>query len=89
MIVFNYISHVGIFTKTILFIPVIHACATFIMANTSKYPMNIKPELYGVIAAISIPTLIFLLISTINFTIFLRENNPFSNLPFVSSVTHN
>ena len=34
MIAFKYISYVGMLTKTILFIPTVYACASFIMANS-------------------------------------------------------
>jgi hypothetical protein len=72
MIAYKYISYVGILTKTILFIPTIYACLSFIMANSESFPMTISNALFGPIAALSVPTLILLFINTINFSIFLR-----------------
>lgn len=89
IIVYKYIAHVGIFTKTILFIPTVYACVSFILANSDSFPMQISPSIYGAIAGLSIPTLFLLIINTINYNIFLRENNPFSSLPFVCSVSQN
>ena len=90
MIIYKYIAYVGIFTKTILFIPTVYACISFILAkNSDTFPMTISSTVYGAIATLSIPTLILLFINTIDFDIFLRENNPFSSLPFVCSVSQN
>lgn len=90
MLAYKYISNIGIFTKTILFIPTVNACLSFIMANTNaERAIQIPDELYGVVTVLSIFTLILLLINSINFIIFLRENNPFSKLPFVGSVNQN
>lgn len=87
MIIYKYITYVGIFTKTILFIPTVYACVSFILANSTDFPITISSSVYGVIATLSVPTFILLSINTINFNIFLRENNPFSELPFVCSVS--
>ncbi len=89
MLAFKYISNVGILTKTVLFIPTVNACVSFIMANSSTSAIQISSTLYGAITVISIPTLILLLINTADFIIFLRENNPFSKLPFVGSINQN
>ena len=78
MIIYKYIAYLGIFTKTILFIPTVYACVSFVLAGSDDFPMTISSTVYGVIATLSIPTLILLFINTINFNIFLRENNPFS-----------
>jgi heme/copper-type cytochrome/quinol oxidase subunit 2 len=72
MIAYKYISYVSIFTKTILFIPTVYACVSFVMANSDNFPMSISGSLYGIIATLSIPTIILLFINTINFDIFLR-----------------
>ena len=72
MIAYKYISYVGILTKTILFIPTVYACTSFIMANSESFPMTISGSLLGPIAALSVPTLILLFVNTIIFSIFLR-----------------
>lgn len=72
MIAYKYIAYVGILTKTVLFIPTVYACVSFIMANSDSFPMDITGTLYGAIATLSIPTIVLLFANTINFSIFLR-----------------
>ncbi len=72
MIAYRYIAYVGILTKTVLFIPGVYACVSFVMANTDGFPMKVSGSMYGVIATLSIPTLILLIVNTINFNVFLR-----------------
>lgn len=89
MIAYKYISYVGMFTKTILVIPTVYACVSFMVAENEDFPFTINNSMYAAIAAISIPTIMLLFINIVNFNIFLRENNPFSQLPFVCSITQN
>lgn len=89
MIIYKYIAYLGIFTKTVLFIPTVYASVSFILADSDTFPINISPSVFGAVATLSIPTLILLFVNTINYNIFLRESNPFSSLPFVCSVSQN
>jgi hypothetical protein len=80
----NFVTYHSLLMKTVLFLPLCLASVAF--AFPSLYSLDTQSQI--ILAVISTLNLILTVLNTYLYILYVRDNSPFSKLPFASSTNY-